>query len=388
MTQVLSLARRSHDRGARHRRVALVSLATVAALMAAPQASFASVGILDDDSDSVNGTVYSIAQVGDLTVIAGTFTTVGGQPRLNVAALGPDGQVDPDFNPSVNGTVRAVAASADGSRVFLGGVFTDVGGTARANLAAVDTATGAVVPTWQADTVGTAPDVLALTVAGDSLVVGGRFTGIDGAKRRLLAAVDTELGEVKSAFRPTPDAVVKSLTSSPDGSKVYVGGSFTTIGGQTRLHSVAEVATDSGLATAFAPTQGGGRVVAIGLSPNGSTFYFGTENNTVFAYNLSGNTPSWFVKMSGNTQAIAVSPTEVYLGGHFSQSVTEKEPRNLAASLDPVTGRLTTWHPILDGVNKGVWAFAFTPTHVVMGGGITTVGGVRQRGVARFAGTP
>lgn len=45
--------------------------------------------------------------------------------------------------------VWAIAASADGSRVFVGGDFTKVDGQTRNRIAAFDTATGALVPNWK-----------------------------------------------------------------------------------------------------------------------------------------------------------------------------------------------------------------------------------------------
>ncbi len=61
------------------------------------------------------------------------------------------------------------------------------------------------------------------------------------------------------------------------------------------------------------------------MTPDGSRFFFTTENNTVFAYDLDSNTPVWSRKMSGNTQALAASANgELFLGGHFSQDLTTK----------------------------------------------------------------
>jgi hypothetical protein len=373
-------------RGARH---TAVVMAAAVALVAAPQAAVASVSSSADATPNVNGPVYAITQVGDLTVIGGSFTKVGRVPRLNVAALRPDGTLDPDFRPEVNGTVRALATSADGTRVFIGGLFSSAGGTARANLAAVDSDTGVAVSGWQADTVGDGPEVYGLAVAGSRLYVGGRYSGIDGSQRRRLAALDTTSGDVVTSFRPAPNGVVKAVRVSPDTTKVYAGGSFTEIGGQVRLHGAAEMLASTGDATTFNPSQGGGKVVTVGLSPAGDRFFFSTENNTLFAYDVTSATPAWAVKTSGNTQAIAVSPTEIYIGGHFSQIQTSNNAkRNLIASLHPGDGSVTSWNPVMDGRNKGVWAIEMAAGHLLVGGGFITVNGTKLKGFARFAGTP
>ena len=384
MTPTRNTERRTRRRLRRH---VLVVMASVVALVWAPTSAFASVSTTPDDTPTVNGPVYAVAQVGDLTVIGGRFTKVGGKPRLNVAAIRANGTLDPDFLPEVNGEVWSLAGSADATRVFIGGIFTSAGGAARANLAAVDATSGSAIASWQADTVGTQPHVLSLAVSGTRLYVAGRYTGIDGTLRKRLAAVDTTTGDIVVDFKPAPNAILKAVAVSADGTKVYAGGSFTEIGGQVRLHSVAELLASTGEATSFAPTVGGGRVVSIGLSRDGTRIYSATENNTLFAYSLATGQSAWNIKTSGNTQAILETPTTVYIGGHFSQ-ILNGPKRMFVAALDPATGAVLPWDPQLVGRNKGVWALVATSDHLLMGGGFTMIGSVQKRGFARFAGTP
>jgi hypothetical protein len=366
----------------------MVVTAAVTAVVAAPSSAFAIVSTTPDDTPTVNGPVYAIVQVGDRTIIGGRFTKVGGQPRANLAAIRANGTLDPTFTPAVVGEVYALAASTDATKVFVGGLFSSAGDAPRANLAAVDALTGSAVASWQADTVGDQPHVLSLAVSGSRLYVAGRYSGIDGAQRRRLAALDTATGDVVPSFRPVPNGILKAVAVSGDGTKVYAGGSFSEIGGQVRLNSVAELWASTGEATSFAPSVGGGRVVSIGLSHDGTRLYSATENNTLFAYSLATSQPAWQVKTSGNTQAIAASPTTVYIGGHFSQILNDGSKRMFAAALNPSTGATLSWDPQLVGRNKGVWALVMTPDHLLMGGGFTSIGTVKKRGFARFAGTP
>jgi len=366
----------------------LVAITAVLILVAAPQSAFASVSVAPDATARVSGKVMAVLHVGSRTIIGGLFTAVGGKPRLNVAAIRADGTVDPDFNPSVNGEVWTIAASEDGSRVFLGGLFDTVGGLARANLAAVDGTSGAAVSDWRADTVGTYPIVRALAVSGPRVYVAGRYTGIDGTTSKRLVALGVDDGNVITTFRPAPNAGLGGVAVSSDGTKVYAGGAFTSIGGQPRSHGAAEVRASSGLATAFSPSLGGGTVITLGMSPDDKRMYFGTENNTLFAYDLNNNKPAWSIKTNGNTQSIAVSSTEVYIGGHFSQIVTGTIPRMFIASLHPVDGSVTPWNPNMTGFPKGVWSVDITPDKLLVGGVFTTIGGVTHKSFARFSGTP
>jgi outer membrane protein assembly factor BamB len=364
----------------------LISAAPTQAASVSAEIFTATLSTAPDDTARVNGTVYAVAQVGSRTIIAGDFTMVGGQPRHHVAALRPDGRLDPYFKPDVDGVVRTVAGSPDGSTVYIGGLFSTAGGAARANLAAVDAATGLALPQWTADTVGTTPEVLALAVSGSTVYAAGRFGGIDGTTRKRLVALDSA-GDVVPSFKPTPSWTVKFVAASPDGSRVYAGGAFDVIGGQERLAGIAELDAATGLATPFNPASSGSLVTAMGISPTADRLYYGVENNEVYSYDVATGAMLWKVKNGGDTQAIAVSDTAVYLGGHFGQNLTQKVKRQWLQSVD-LDGRVTSWDPKLGGGSMGVWALATTPTALLVGGEFIYVDGLNKPRFARFSGTP
>jgi hypothetical protein len=372
--------------GAAFARLRKASLVAAAIVLLAPGTADASVSITPDVTDKVSaGGVRAMVNVGDRTFIGGSFTGVGGQARSNVAAIKSDGKVDRLFTAGTNGKVLALAASEDGSVIFLGGTFAEAGGAPRANLAAVDAVTGEAVAGWQADTIGVNPDVNTLAVDGNRLYVGGRFTGIDGSSRNRMVALDATTGDLVSEFRPAPNGGVTKILVSPDGATVYAGGAFNTLGGAPRL-AAGSVEAANGAATSFAPTGDGGYAVTIGLSPDGERFFYGTANNTLFAYDPAiSNDPVWSIKTSGNTQTIAVSNDELWIGGHFSQILTGKIKRNFIASLDPVDGSLNDWNPECTGLKQGVWALTLEGTHLHVGGYFSGFGTVKQRGYARFS---
>lgn len=378
-----SMVRRSSFRGRRCTAALIVVVSAIALML--PGVAGASVSSAPEPTARVTGTVYAVAQVGTRTIIGGDFTQVGGLERRNLAAIRADGTVDPSFNPSPNGVVYAVAGSADGTRVYAGGIFSSVGGATRSNLAALDAPTGNAVTTW---VVNTDSDVLALAVSGTRLYVGGRFTTISSTARRRLAAVDTQTGTVALGFNPAPDWTVKAVGVSPDATKVYAVGGFAAIGGASR-RGAAELFASTGATTAFNPTNGG-VALALSLTPDGSRFYFSTTDNRLYAYDPAvSNAPVYVVQSGGDTQAIAASASEVYFGGHFSQVWTgrAKIKRAFIASVRVADGAVTSWNPGADGY-MGVWAAAVTPTHVLVGGDFHNIGGLRQDGFARFAGTP
>jgi hypothetical protein len=375
-------------------RKALIAAAAMSAALSVsmPQAAFASVSIVPDSTAKVAGGVYALAQspTDGRVFLGGSFTKAGGKAHVNLAALQSDGTVDPLFNAGTDGRVDALAVSQDGSILFAGGTFNEVtdpetGSVSRANLAALNSTTGEVLGSWQADTTGTTPQVDALRISGDTLYVGGRFGGIDGTTRNKLVALGATGGDVITSFRPRPNGKINEIRVSPDGSTVYVGGGFTSLGGQARVAAGA-VQSTNGDATSFAPQVDGGNAVTIELSPDGADFYATTENNTVFDFRTDSNAPRWSVKMSGNTQAMAWSANDLYIGGHFSQVITTKEKRPFFASLNPTTGAVNAWNPNASGGKMGVWALLFDAdrNQLHAGGVFSYFGSVAQRGYARF----
>jgi hypothetical protein len=190
---------------------AVATVAVLAALVAPASASVAATPA--DGTAQVDGTVYALARLGDRTIIGGEFTEVDGLPRLNVAALLPDGSVDPDFVVDTDGVVRALTADLALDQVYLGGSFTTVNGVERRSLAAVDGAVAA----WTADTDGI---VYGLDTHGGRVYAGGTFRQIGGLTIRRLAAVDGATGAVDGSFTPWPDWTVKAVVVSPDGSRL------------------------------------------------------------------------------------------------------------------------------------------------------------------------
>jgi hypothetical protein len=253
--------------------VASVSLTVLASGVALAALS----DVPDPDTVGVNGRVWDILVAGDTIYLAGAFTQITDEvgstfQRNNLAAVdAATGQVT-SWNPSAinpnnpsNSSVRSMALSSDGTRLFVGGTFTRVGGLARSRLAAVDPVTGAVDNDWKGT--GTNNVVRALAVSGERLYLGGDFTQVMGEPRQHLAAVDTETATLDSVWKPTatkPDGTnsnVYAMDVSADGTRVYVGGLFNTI-------SVNNVATRTEKLAALDATTGAVDPVFKPATPN------------------------------------------------------------------------------------------------------------------------
>lgn len=328
---------------------------------------------------STDGIVFASVQVGDRTFIGGEFTKAGQFNRLNAAAVLANGSIDPSWNPTVNGRVRAMAASDDGSIIYLGGMFTMVGTTSRAHLAAVDATTGAVLQAWKTRV---SSAVWSLAVSQGGLYVGGIFGTVGGNSIPNLAKLDAATGAVDTSFRPAPTGRVRGLDLSSDGSKLYAGGGFSNIAGVDRK-GIAELNADTGAATSF-DAEKGGAVIAVELSTDDSRLLFSTSDNITHAYDPAvSNTTVYELKTSGDVQCILEHDGEVYIGGHFGGFNQLKLTRLRLASFSLDTGVPTDWSVVVDQ-KMGGWTFALGPNYLSVGGAFAHIDGIRHKGYARF----
>ena len=138
------------------------------------------------------GTTEEIRQIADCggnMYAVGTFTQISGwngsstqtftRNRIFRFSDTTPFTVDATWDPNVNGTVNTIAFNnGDCSTAYIGGQFTTVGGATAKNIAAIDTTTGAVVPTFKSNAGGQVETILAVN---GHLLVGGFFTGINGS---------------------------------------------------------------------------------------------------------------------------------------------------------------------------------------------------------------
>ncbi|MEU4683069.1 LamG-like jellyroll fold domain-containing protein [Streptomyces xinghaiensis] len=280
----------------------------------------------------------------------GFFGAVNGVPVSSLAAIDIDTCTPrTDFKPSVNATVRALAAT-DGA-VYLGGDFQTVGGQSRSRFAAVSTG-GDVLP-WRADAdePGRAVEV---TPDGETVVLGGDFFTVNDEDSHALAAVDASTGAVE---------------------KSYPLGFFP----QTSV--VKDIFADaSGVYSASEGSGGGvfdGRV----------------------AYDLGTLDQRWRDTCLGATQSVQTHGSVLYSGSHAhdcsSMGAFPNQERYhlLAQSVnDP---ELLGWFP---DTNDGLGEMIGPRTMAVsssggrdflwVGGEFTTVNGGGQQGLTRFADSP
>lgn len=398
---------------------AILAAATLGVL-ASPSATALQppVGITADSLTTyqTNGIVYAIAQASGTVFTGGTFSAIrpagsaAGSNETSVAnfaafdaATGAPTGCQLNFTVgSNNATVRALAVSPDGSTLYAGGFFGTVNGVGVSSLAAIDIATCTVSPTFHPAVSGT---IRALTATNDAVYFGGDVTSVGGQARGRFAAVSS--AGALLPWAPNADDPGRAIALTPDNSKVILGGDFQTVNG-TDSHSVAVVdATDGSLVKAYpvgfiSPTS---VTKSIYVDPASNAFYTGNEGTGggVFdgriAFSLTDFNQIWRDNCLGATQTVAVYQTVLYSGSHAHDCSSMGEYPNttrkhlLAESVtDP---HLLSWYPDTnDGIGEKIGPRVMSVSssggtdYLWVGGEFTTVNGVAQQGLTRFASGP
>jgi hypothetical protein len=168
--------------------------------------------------------VYGLCEFRGRLIAGGTFGTAGGTPARGIAAW--DGNEWHPLGSGVNGAVVALAVFDDS--LIVAGQFTEAGGVPCKNIARWDGSSWSAMATSMTSfSEGTSAN--ALLVRGDTLIVGGYFTGIDGIPAKNLAAWDgADWAEVGGGVGIGGEVVYCLATF---GDEMVVGGYFTRAGG-------------------------------------------------------------------------------------------------------------------------------------------------------------
>ena len=397
----------------------------------------------------IDGVVWSQTVLGNTVYAGGRFNNArpaGAAPGTNLTPRGnllaydiTTGNLVTSFAPSLNGQVLGVAASPDGTRVYVVGDFTTANGQARRRVAAYSTATGQLISTFNPS--GPNSQARSVVATNDTVYVGGGFLGLaNGTLRNNLVAYRASDGAVlpwnPSATGTAGDAAaaVWALAVSADGSAVFAGGQFQNVGGQA-AYGLAKVAGSGtgALDTTWRPSvrnagedSGVASLVVQNGFVYGTAWHFGPGGNLegVFKAPIDGAGDStdvaWVTDCHGDFYSSHLSSGVVYTAGHshycgnmgggFPQYSTWKFQHAQAWSdtqtgdiLNDVHGypnwrgqepgpAMVNWLPDLaigsfTGQYQAGWNVTGTSNgdYVVYGGEFPRVNGVGQQGLVRFA---
>ncbi len=226
------------------------------AVSAAPPASVPHLPATTSQTEQIR----QIVQCGDTMYAVGSFTTIrrwsatytrdnifsfSAIAPYKVTSWAPDviGTYGTTSNPSdVLNTIAFVGG--DCGHAYIGGHFSSVNGTAVKNIAEISTSTGDVVASFRSHASGAVETIVA---AGNHLLVGGRFTGINGdTTDRYMVSLNLVTGRsdgylhlaISGNYQFSGSSAnathVYNQQLSPDGMRDLVEGDFISVGGQAR----------------------------------------------------------------------------------------------------------------------------------------------------------
>jgi hypothetical protein len=302
----------------------------------------------------VGGDVNGIATQGTAVALAGRFASAGGVRKRNLVALdlrtGQPGVPTPDSPVAVAALLRL-----GGVMVVGGGVLGAAGG----GLAAFFTASGEPVP-WSMPSNG---EVSSLATDGSRLFVGGRFSLLGGVPRLNLASIDLGTAALTS-WNPSPDGQILRL--AVDGGTLFASGTYATVPGFARPGKIAFDAA-SGAVLPFNPIAPASFLVR-GFGFHGLRVLMTGEQN---APGLAGP-PVWVDRISG---AVTPPTSNVSLRGYAAAQLadaifltgTDAPGATHLALVEAATGRISTT-PIPLGFYPG--ALTVSPDYVAAGAGL------------------
>ena len=187
--------------------------------------------------------------------------------------------------PAITTTVAAAAPAASATIAAASAVSADSAQEAAIAAALAQPVPGhnAIVPdkpraNWPLISAG---EIWDIEVVGQRVFVAGGFSSLRNqtgnttvVNQRYLAAFNLQTGLVDTTFRPTFNGGVTNVEASPDGTKLFVGGTFNTVNGTARQKVASLNLTTGAPIAGFAFTQSTNNQVTA-LEASNSTVYIG-----------------------------------------------------------------------------------------------------------------
>jgi PKD repeat protein len=283
----------------------------------------------------INGVVWDQAISGNTVYAVGNFTSArpAGSPagtnevaRSHILAYNlQTGVLINGFAPTVNAQINSVSVSPDGSRVYIGGQFTRVNGWIRNRVAALNPTTGSTIGAFDPSANGT---VMSVNATADAVYYAGQFTSVGTTTPvdRLRAAAAAPATGAILPFAPNvPDFSVRGIYAKNN--KVAIGGSFTSVNGSSNPgYGLALLDASDGSSLPLAANnsiRNGGKDAALwNLTGDEDGFYgagmvFGSGGNVEgsFQSDWDGNL-KWVEDCHGDTYDVAPVGDLIYSASH------------------------------------------------------------------------
>ncbi|MCW7493494.1 hypothetical protein ND857_12535 [Leptospira sp. 2 VSF16] len=297
-----------------------------------PRSNFA---VLDEVTGApIEGTpnfdfaIKALHRVGNRLFVGGSFNNVAGESRNRFAILDlPSYQVSP-VNHILSGTPEIRTITSDESQLYVGGdSLTNVNGNTRNGAFALNLS-DLSVSGWNPNLAGSGENFL---VANDLVFLGGLYSGINGdGVTTSYQAVDKLTGTKRnipsSTNFPNSGVYAQALV----GSRIFLGGQFTTIGSIGTFNNIAVYNLTNQSYEQPNQVYGDGIVYHIAAYPDGNILIGGsftglngaTENYSFGVFNSNTNTVSpWKSGFNDVVYTSMYKNGKYYLGGAFTNAL-------------------------------------------------------------------
>ncbi len=318
----------------------------------------AATGAVDSWSANANAAVLALLRIGTTLYAGGAFSIIAGAPRMGAAALSTSTGAPLPWNPGLAGGNITVLRAWTAGDVLAAGANTHVGAVPRPGVAAIDIVTNELLPF----SIAVDGQVRGIMAVGNTLYLAGAFQNVNGASRPNFAAVDRRTGALLP-WNPNASGTIGGNLGGRSvvvqGSSAYIGGHFTSVGGQPRF-GFARVDATTGAVLPFTADTGGGGVNRIVLAAQ--TLYVGGNFSMIggqvrqglAAFDLTSGTPALTTLSVTLTSSVTpvintmkVVGSTLYLGGIFGS--VNGQARAQAAAITVPGGAVTPFNPGING---------------------------------------
>lgn len=270
--------------------------------------------------------------------------------------------------PAPNGQVSTLKKYGD--KLYVGGDFSYVGTpTGGGNVVSVDSGTNKVSFVTSNPNIAVNGKVYAVASVGTGVVIGGSFTKIAGLSGFSNLAFIRSDGSVAN-WKPQVNGTVKALFYQSGNTRLFVGGSFTSVDSNARTNLAVYTLTTSGTPENVTASIGS-------WSPNPNGEVRAINENVTLAFggaftNFDGAARNYFALVNKSTLAVAVSDflpnaavntiernnLNFYVGGEFT--TVNGSSRGYAARYSDSGNALAAWDPVANGFVRKIYCYSST----------------------------